>query len=125
MRFLTLSLVAFTSVFAVFEFYITWYVKNYRGAGKGFELLLTYVAFAAMCFHYGFLVLFAWKVSISGAGLLLLCGFVLFLPVMAIETALRKTLHPDVPYFLGLLALPGLPLAGWLMVRAWPVSTGA
>ena len=120
MKHLTAALVLPYVLFALFHFYMSWLVKNYRGASASFGVVLSVIAFAGMIFQYGFVLLFAWRIGVLPAALLLALGFLGFLLVVPLELLARRFVHRDMPAFLGLLAIPVLPVAAWLMVRQWP-----
>ena len=118
MNSLTIPLVTAYSAYAFFHFYMTWHVKNFRGASRGFEAFLSLFTFVATVFQYGFLLWFAINRTWAGAGLLMLCGFAAFLVGMPLEVASRKYVHRDAPYFLSLVGLIALPTLGTLILRA-------
>lgn len=113
---LTPALVIVYVAYSIFHFYMSWHVKNFRGANQGFEAFLIFFTFVGMLFQFGFLVWFGFRLSWGGAGILLLSSFAAFLVAMPIEVLASKLVHPGFPYLISLFGFIALPVLAVLML---------
>lgn len=95
-------------IFSIFVFYQQLHVKNFGGASQGFQALLSVFAFVGMITGVGFIVYYAFQVSVVGAVIIFLVGLL----SAFVGSIFERFLGAHTLSFIGFI---GWPLCAYLM----------
>ena len=112
---LPLSTAIFYCLFSTFVYYQQLHLKNFRGASKVFESVLSLFAFAGMITGLVFLIYYGWTV-VWWAPVVL---FIISLFFQLIANLIERITGP---FFLSLTGFLAWPVCAYLMFNSLPTS---
>jgi hypothetical protein len=105
-----IGLLVVYTLYAFFSYYVQRWAVGFRGGSQGFHFMLTITAFASTVFGIGFLIYYAYSVSIWAAVITAVVGFAANLPLVMIEARL------NLQFAVGLIGLAAIPILAFLML---------